>query len=65
MLIARPDESGSFSAEGKRRVKMPIDLDSVLRVIRGPKAELSLAEVKGHLAVNAWSVEVCESSVGF
>lgn len=63
ILISRPDESGSFIEGGKRRMKVPIDLASVLRVIRGPNSEWSIGQIRGHLSENGWPVDVVESKV--
>ncbi len=60
---AKPDETENFTASGKRRRKLPIDLSTVCRVVRGPNAEPNLLEVKEYLKLHGWNVPVFEAQL--
>lgn len=55
-------EAGQVTEVEKRRMKVSIDLSAVRRIVRGPRAELSLTDLKDFLAQHGWSVPVLEAA---
>lgn len=54
LASAQTDAQQEFISAGKRRVRLPIDLATVRRVVRGPNSELSVAEIRDFLGLRGW-----------
>jgi hypothetical protein len=65
VALARTTEREQFTANGKSRMKLPIDVSTVVRVVRGLNAEQSLSEIKTYLESCGWNVPVVDAEKSY